>query len=191
MINIFINSLGLVLILPAVNILLFISFYYLFFRAGLVLPSIALDKTMSINQSFFETKAANWYRPALALFGCDRSLEHVQCGHSENISQREKEILDLDEQFKNKAEEITKNLRTKETSFESYVQEEKDKLENRKSELESLEKEITIMHPGPINRGVEITSEVADSDQAIILNQVENGVAIRMAVMYLLASKIK
>jgi aspartate carbamoyltransferase catalytic subunit len=57
--------------------------------------------------------------------------------------------------------------------------------------LESLDKEITIMHPGPINRGVEISSEVADSDQAIILNQVENGVAIRMAVMYLLASKIK
>ena len=47
------------------------------------------------------------------------------------------------------------------------------------------------MHPGPINRGVEITSDVADSDQSIILNQVENGVAIRMAVMYLLASKIK
>ena len=60
-----------------------------------------------------------------------------------------------------------------------------------KSLLESLNKEITIMHPGPINRGVEITSEVADSGQAIILNQVENGVAIRMAVMYLLASKIK
>ena len=60
-----------------------------------------------------------------------------------------------------------------------------------KNVLESLDKEITIMHPGTINRGVEITSEVADSDQAIILNQVENGVAIRMAVMYLLASKIK
>jgi len=60
-----------------------------------------------------------------------------------------------------------------------------------KKVLEELDKEITIMHPGPINRGVEITSEVADSDQAIILNQVENGVAIRMAVMYLLASKIK
>jgi len=60
-----------------------------------------------------------------------------------------------------------------------------------KSVLESLDKKITIMHPGPINRGVEITSEVADSGQAIILNQVENGVAIRMAVMYLLASKIK
>ena len=60
-----------------------------------------------------------------------------------------------------------------------------------KSLLDSLDKEITIMHPGPINRGVEITSDVADSKQAIILNQVENGVAIRMAVIYLLASKIK
>ncbi len=60
-----------------------------------------------------------------------------------------------------------------------------------KSLLESLDKEIVIMHPGPINRGVEITSDVADSKQAIILNQVENGVAIRMAVLYLLASKMK
>ena len=60
-----------------------------------------------------------------------------------------------------------------------------------KNLLESLDKEISIMHPGPINRGVEITSEVADSNQAIILNQVENGVAIRMAVIYLLALKIK
>jgi aspartate carbamoyltransferase catalytic subunit len=57
--------------------------------------------------------------------------------------------------------------------------------------LDSLEKEIVIMHPGPINRGVEITSDVADSKQSIILNQVENGVAVRMAVIYLLASKIK
>ena len=56
--------------------------------------------------------------------------------------------------------------------------------------LDSLDKEIVIMHPGPINRGVEITSEVADSSQAIILQQGENGVAIRMAVIYLLASKI-
>ncbi|GGG38663.1 aspartate carbamoyltransferase [Dokdonia pacifica] len=60
-----------------------------------------------------------------------------------------------------------------------------------KALLNSLDKEIVIMHPGPINRGVEITSDVADSDQAIILNQVENGVAVRMAVLYLLASKIK
>jgi aspartate carbamoyltransferase catalytic subunit len=57
--------------------------------------------------------------------------------------------------------------------------------------LDSLKKDIVIMHPGPINRGVEITSDVADSKQAIILEQVENGVAIRMAVIYLLASKIK
>ncbi|WP_420575960.1 aspartate carbamoyltransferase catalytic subunit [Ekhidna sp.] len=53
--------------------------------------------------------------------------------------------------------------------------------------LDSLNKEITIMHPGPINRGVEITSDVADSEHSIILQQVENGVAVRMAVLYLLA----
>lgn len=55
--------------------------------------------------------------------------------------------------------------------------------------LNSLDKEIVVMHPGPINRGVEITSDVADSKQSIILNQVENGVAVRMAVLYLLASQ--
>jgi aspartate carbamoyltransferase catalytic subunit len=60
-----------------------------------------------------------------------------------------------------------------------------------KALLDSLNKEIVIMHPGPINRGVEITSDVADSQQSVILEQVENGVAVRMAVTYLLASKIK
>ncbi|MBK5208758.1 MAG: aspartate carbamoyltransferase catalytic subunit [Flavobacteriaceae bacterium] len=55
--------------------------------------------------------------------------------------------------------------------------------------LDSLGKKILIMHPGPINRGVELTSDVADADQSIILNQVENGVAIRMAVIYLLAQQ--
>ena len=60
-----------------------------------------------------------------------------------------------------------------------------------KAMLDSLSKKIIVMHPGPINRGVEITSDVADSDQAIILDQVQNGVAVRMAVIYLLASKIK
>ena len=54
--------------------------------------------------------------------------------------------------------------------------------------LDELDKPITVLHPGPINRGVEITSDVADSEHAIILDQVENGVAIRMAVLYLLAS---
>jgi aspartate carbamoyltransferase catalytic subunit len=57
--------------------------------------------------------------------------------------------------------------------------------------LDSLNKEVIVMHPGPINRGVEITSDVADSKQSIILNQVENGVAIRMAIIYLLAAKIE
>ncbi|OMP75893.1 MULTISPECIES: aspartate carbamoyltransferase catalytic subunit [Chitinophaga] len=55
--------------------------------------------------------------------------------------------------------------------------------------LDSLKKEIVIMHPGPINRGVELSSDVADSGHSIILNQVENGVAVRMAVLYLLAGK--
>jgi aspartate carbamoyltransferase catalytic subunit len=60
-----------------------------------------------------------------------------------------------------------------------------------KNMLDSLSKPVVIMHPGPINRGVEITSDVADSEHSIILDQVENGVAVRMAVIYLLASKIK
>lgn len=57
--------------------------------------------------------------------------------------------------------------------------------------FDSLNKEIVIMHPGPINRGVEISSDLADGEQSIILQQVENGVAVRMAVLYLLAGKIK
>ncbi|OJJ15461.1 aspartate carbamoyltransferase [marine bacterium AO1-C] len=60
-----------------------------------------------------------------------------------------------------------------------------------KNRLDRLDKEITIMHPGPINRGIELNSDVADSDHAIILEQVENGVAVRMAVLYLLAEGIK
>jgi aspartate carbamoyltransferase catalytic subunit len=58
-----------------------------------------------------------------------------------------------------------------------------------KKRLEALKKPIIIMHPGPINRGVELTSDVADSEHSIILDQVENGVAVRMASMYLLAEK--
>jgi aspartate carbamoyltransferase catalytic subunit len=55
--------------------------------------------------------------------------------------------------------------------------------------LESLSKKIVLMHPGPINRGVELSSDAADSGHSIILDQVENGVAIRMAVMYLLSGR--
>ncbi len=58
-----------------------------------------------------------------------------------------------------------------------------------RARLDALDKQIVIMHPGPINRGVEITSDVADSEHSIILDQVENGVAVRMAVLYLLATK--
>ena len=56
--------------------------------------------------------------------------------------------------------------------------------------LEKVKQPITILHPGPINRGVEITSEIADSEHSIILNQVENGVAVRMAIIYLLAGSV-
>jgi len=58
-----------------------------------------------------------------------------------------------------------------------------------KKMLDSLKKQIVVMHPGPINRGVELTSDAADSEHSIILDQVENGVAVRMAVLYLLAEK--
>ena len=57
--------------------------------------------------------------------------------------------------------------------------------------LKSINKDLIIMHPGPINRGIEISSDVADSSRSIILNQVENGVAIRMAILYLLSLNIK
>lgn len=59
-----------------------------------------------------------------------------------------------------------------------------------KERLNKIDKPVVVMHPGPINRGVELASDVADSENAIILNQVENGVAVRMAVLYLLAQKI-
>ena len=60
-----------------------------------------------------------------------------------------------------------------------------------KQRLDRIDRQIVIMHPGPINRGIEITSEVADSKHSVILEQVENGVAVRMAVMYLLAGRIE
>jgi aspartate carbamoyltransferase catalytic subunit len=82
-------------------------------------------------------------------------------------------------------------LERQETSFFPSLREYSMQFGLNKQLLDSLSKRITIMHPGPINRGVEITSEVADSEQSIILQQVENGVAIRMAIIYLLASKIE
>ena len=58
------------------------------------------------------------------------------------------------------------------------------------TKINNIKKDILILHPGPINRGVEITSEIVESNNSIILDQVENGVAIRMAIIYLLASKM-
>ena len=80
------------------------------------------------------------------------------------------------------------NERMSESYFPS-VREYKKHYGLTKERLNKLNRDIIIMHPGPINRGVEITSEVADSNSSIILDQVENGVAIRMAVIYLLAKK--
>ena len=81
-------------------------------------------------------------------------------------------------------------LERQDISYFPTIREYRSLFQLNSSILNSLNKEILIMHPGPINRGVEITSEVADSENSIILDQVENGVAIRMAVIYLLASKI-
>ena len=81
-------------------------------------------------------------------------------------------------------------LERQDISYFPSIREYRSLFQLNSSILNSLNKEILIMHPGPINRGVEITSEVADSENSMILDQVENGVAIRMAVIYLLASKI-
>ena len=81
-------------------------------------------------------------------------------------------------------------LERQDTKYFPSLREYKKLFGLNKKILDGLDKEIIIMHPGPINRGVEITSDVADSKNSIILNQVENGVAVRMAVIYLLASKI-
>ena len=78
-----------------------------------------------------------------------------------------------------------------EQSFFPTIREYSSQFGLTKPLLDKIDKKILIMHPGPINRGVEITSEVADSNNSIILDQVENGVAIRMAVLYLLAQRTK
>ena len=82
------------------------------------------------------------------------------------------------------------NERMNETYFPS-LREYHDLYGIKSSSIKNLRKEILILHPGPVNRGIEITSEVLDSNKTIVLDQVENGVAVRMAVLYLLASKTK
>ena len=82
-------------------------------------------------------------------------------------------------------------IERQDTSFLPSIKEYSNMYGLTKERLNSISKNITVMHPGPINRGVELTSDVADSKQSIILDQVENGVAIRMSVLYLLANNIQ
>jgi len=82
-------------------------------------------------------------------------------------------------------------LERQDTKFFPSLREYSSQYQVNLDRLNRLKDPITIMHPGPINRGVEITSDVADSEHSIILHQVENGVAVRMAVLYLLAAKIE
>ena len=81
-------------------------------------------------------------------------------------------------------------LERQDIQYFQSIREYSQQFQLNKEILQNIKKPITILHPGPINRGVEITSEIADSDNYIIFNQVENGVAVRMAVIYLLAGSI-
>ena len=111
-----------------------------------------------------------------------------------------KYLQDLDVKISHNIEEALKwcdvanmlriQLERQEIQYFPSLREYTQQFQLNKSILDKVNKPITILHPGPINRGVEITSEIADSEQSIILNQVENGVAIRMAIIYLLAGSI-
>ena len=111
-----------------------------------------------------------------------------------------KYLQDLDVKISHNIEEALKwcdvanmlriQLERQEIQYFPSLREYTQQFQLNKSILDKVNKPITILHPGPINRGIEITSEIADSEQSIILNQVENGVAIRMAIIYLLAGSI-
>lgn len=111
-----------------------------------------------------------------------------------------KYLQDLDVKISHNIEEALKwcdvanmlriQIERQEIQYFPSLREYTQQFQLNKSILDKVNKPITILHPGPINRGVEITSEIADSEHSIILNQVENGVAIRMAIIYLLAGSI-
>ena len=111
-----------------------------------------------------------------------------------------KHIKDLGVEFSHDMEKALKwcdvanvlriQLERQDIQYFPSIREYSQQFQLNKEILQNIKKPITILHPGPINRGVEITSEIADSDNSIILNQVENGVAVRMAVIYLLAGSI-
>ena len=139
-------------------------------------------------------------RVALSNFYCLQKLgANVSvCGPSTLIpkyidSLGVKHFTDLTEAFEwcDVANVLRIQLERQDVNYFPSLREYSMKFGINKELLDSLSKEIVIMHPGPINRGVELSSDVADSKHSIILDQVENGVAVRMAVIYLLAGKIK
>ena len=171
-------------------------------------PTQALLDSYSIRERLGEVKGKNIViigdilhsRVALSNFHCLQKLGATVsvCGPSTLIpkyidSLGIKHFTDLTEALEwcDVANVLRIQLERQDVNYFPSLREYSMKFGINKELLDSLRKEIVIMHPGPINRGVELSSDVADSKHSIILNQVENGVAVRMAVMYLLAGKIK
>lgn len=171
-------------------------------------PTQALLDSYSIRERLGEVKGKNIViigdilhsRVALSNFHCLQKLGATVsvCGPSTLIpkyidSLGVKHFTDLTEALEwcDVANVLRIQLERQDVNYFPSLREYSMKFGINKELLDSLSKEIVIMHPGPINRGVELSSDVADSKHSIILNQVENGVAVRMSVMYLLSGKIK
>jgi aspartate carbamoyltransferase catalytic subunit len=169
-------------------------------------PTQALLDAFSIQQKLGEVKGKRiaiigdilHSRVALSNIFCLKKLgaEVMVCGPSTLIQKHIEELgVKVEHNVRNAlawcdvANVLRIQLERQETSYFPSLREYAMYFGINKSLLESLDKQIVIMHPGPINRGVEITSDVADSGHSIILDQVENGVAVRMAVLYLLAGR--
>lgn len=169
-------------------------------------PTQALLDSFSIQQKLGEVKGKKvaiigdilHSRVALSNIFCLKKLgaEVMVCGPSTLIQKHIEELgVKVEHNVKNAlawcdvANVLRIQLERQDTSYFPSLREYAMYFGINKSLLESLDKQIVIMHPGPINRGVEITSDVADSGHSIILDQVENGVAVRMAVLYLLAGR--
>ncbi|MBT6808906.1 MAG: aspartate carbamoyltransferase catalytic subunit [Flavobacteriales bacterium] len=170
-------------------------------------PTQALLDSYSIRERLGEVKGKNIViigdilhsRVALSNFHCLQKLGATVsvCGPSTLIpkyidSLGVKHFTDLTEALEwcDVANVLRIQLERQDVNYFPSLREYSMKFGINKELLDSLGKEIVIMHPGPINRGVELSSDVADSKHSIILNQVENGVAVRMAVIYLLAGSI-
>jgi len=171
-------------------------------------PTQALLDTYSIREKLGELKGLNvaivgditHSRVALSNIYCLKKMgAHVRvCGpptlipkHIESLGVEVSYNLEETLQWCDVANMLRIQLERQDTKYFPSLREYSLRYQLNLELLNKLKKDITVMHPGPINRGVEITTDVADSDQSIILNQVENGVATRMAVIYLLADQIK